>query len=240
MEELEKKKIQTEIDHITALTEELKSKNTLNEQIAHNRIKRWMGSILSLISVIAAIIGIIIPLNNFLVESNNKLQYELNENMINLVDNLDSQSKLIQLRSMILLSYYEENSLKVLLFQLYQTSPEDKVMLYNIIDLIVEIFKVNNKEVRKQIDFQLDRLFERLNPSGGVEIYLGPLENLFITIQKLPLKRKDLYWLDNLIERSEKELDDYEKELNDHEKQDLITVRSEINKCKKLRRKNGH
>lgn len=117
LEQLEKEKIQAEINILEArLDKEFpdeKPEGRLGKIAGFAR--KWSAFILGTVTLISAVFGVFVPLAEYLDERRNALKYDLNEIMISFVDNMMSTDPDTQNRGLMMLSYYEINSIPILL-----------------------------------------------------------------------------------------------------------------------------
>ena len=128
LEQLGKEKIQAEINILEARLEkefpDEKPPGRLGRLADFAR--KWSAFVLGSLTLTSAIIGVFLPLGQYLEEKRKALEYDLNENMIGFVDHLDSDSSALANRAVMMLSYYEVNSIPILLFFL-EISEDDKI-----------------------------------------------------------------------------------------------------------------
>lgn len=132
-EELEKQKLQAEIDLLRAQLDIEKGKKDKEEKskeskitAAEKRLKNWLPLILTIIALGGGLWGgLFEPISNFIRERQRDYEVNWNEKMIGFVDNLsnDDQSKVNY--AIIMLSAYELDALPILLLTLEQTKTTD-------------------------------------------------------------------------------------------------------------------
>lgn len=117
LEQLQKEKVQAEINILEArLAKEFpdeKPRGRLGRLADFAR--KWSAFILGTVTLISAVFGVFVPLAEYLDERRNALKYDLNENMISFVDNMMSTDQDTVNRGVMMLSYYEINSIPILL-----------------------------------------------------------------------------------------------------------------------------
>jgi hypothetical protein len=169
IQELEKEKLQAEIDILKARLAKEYPEITEEKpgwfERASNYAGKWSALILGAVTLISAIWGVFLPLSEYLVEQRKALEYELNENMIGFVDDLNSDSAAIANRGVMMLSYYETNSIPILLFFLEGSRNEQEVFRDKIIETI-------------------GLIYEDSKASGIMDVILIKLENSFAEIEK--------------------------------------------------------
>ena len=87
IEQLQKEKLQSEIDILRARLEKEYPDNNppgFFDKIA-DFARKWSAFILGSVTLISAVFGVFVPLSEYLDESRRALQYDLNENMIGFV-----------------------------------------------------------------------------------------------------------------------------------------------------------
>lgn len=136
VEDLEKEKLQAEIDILKArLSKEYpddKPRGRFDKLAGFAR--KWSAFILGTVTLISAIFGVFVPLAQYLEERRNALKYDLNENMIGFVDDMMSGNPDSVNRGIMMLSYYEINSVPILLYFLSKSDQrvEKQKMIENI------------------------------------------------------------------------------------------------------------
>jgi hypothetical protein len=119
IQDLEKEKLQAEIDILKAqLATEypIKDKETGWFEKVAIHVKGWSAFILGAVTLISAVWGVFLPLSEYLVEQRRVLEFQLNQNMIGFVDDLNSEDPAVANKGVMMLSYYQENSIPILLF----------------------------------------------------------------------------------------------------------------------------
>lgn len=178
--DLEKEKIQVEIDILKAQFEKDFPKRVHKKRLEQlsEFSRKWIAVILAGATLISAILGVVIPLNDFLVEQRKKLEYELNGDMIGFVDALSSDDEKKAKEGVMMLSYYETNSIPILLFYLENSEViEDEVLRKKIIETISMIYANNkSKKIIKEISQGIRTSFDHLKTTddrGGQVINLN-------------------------------------------------------------------
>ncbi|MCX6276724.1 MAG: hypothetical protein NT004_01340 [Bacteroidetes bacterium] len=148
--DLQQKKLEAEIKLLEA---QLKDKP--KESKIESLIKNWIGIVLTIISVCSAIGGLIVPSCNYIAEKKNELTYNLNTEMIGLVDKLSDTNSIKCENAAILLGYYERNATPVLLAHL--ESPKDEMLYKRITSVLCAIYEKDPKETINLIDMEFER-----------------------------------------------------------------------------------
>ncbi|MEI6433907.1 MAG: hypothetical protein WCP32_03610 [Bacteroidota bacterium] len=148
--DLQQKKLEAEIKLLEA-----QIKDKPKESKIESRIKKWIGYVLTIISVCSAIGGLIVPSCNYIAEKKNELTYKLNTEMIELVDKLSDPDHIKSENAAILLGYYERNATPVLLAHL--ESPKDDQLLKRINSVLCTIYEKDPKETLNLIDMEFER-----------------------------------------------------------------------------------
>ena len=198
LNELRKNKLTADAAYFEALAKEMHAEPAPKPTKTNwaDRIKKSSGIILTVVSVVAAIWGVIVPINGFIEEKKTMLRYELNSQMIGLVEGLDKSDAEAD-RSILLLSYYERNSLPILFYKLEHVSYFDSERLViNLIQTISHIYESNSENKKATIEMLEERVADLLlkakvngNPPDHVLLY--GLYNNFLLVENLPINRKD-------------------------------------------------
>lgn len=194
---LEKEKLQAEIDILRArLHKEFPDEKPpgLMDKLA-GFANKWSSFILGAVALFSAVFGVFVPLAEYLDEQRRALEYDLNENMINFVDGLNSEDQSVARRSIMMLSYYETNSIPILLFFMEDSRNDQKEFRNKIIETISLIYADTGEKdiiekilVRLQINF--NQLMEGRNGSLDTR-RLAPLYNFFDLIDGMNLQDSD-------------------------------------------------
>ncbi len=237
LNELRKNKLTADAAYFEALAEEMnvEPKPKPSKTSWPDRIKKWSGVILTIVSVIAAIWGVIVPINGFIEEKKTMLRYELNSQMIGLVEGLDSDIDAVADRSILLLSYYERNSLPILFYKLEHVSSFDSERLViNLIQTISHIYESSKDSKEATIEVIEERVADlllkaKVNGNPPDHILLFGLYNNFLLIEHLPITTNDSQIFLNLLEQTRSTL----KQMDDPVQNYFELVYGKIDDCKK-------
>ena len=175
LEHLEKEKLQAEIDilHARLKKEFPEDKPPGWGDMLAGFAQKWSAFILGTVTLISAVFGIFVPVSEYLAEQQRALQYDLNENMIGFVNDLNNDS--LANRAIVMLSYYEVNSIPIMLFYLESSTYFQKEFRSKLIETIGMIYaETRNPEILDLIMVKMDNTFERIKDdflgSQGQEI----------------------------------------------------------------------
>ncbi|WP_421765503.1 hypothetical protein [Ekhidna sp.] len=141
---LANKKLEVEIQLLEEqLSEKRKPKSISKLEIINSWIKRWSVTILTLVSIIGGVWGLILPIKSYYDERSKALKYTLNSQMVQLVNGLKTEEEVEE--SIMMLQYYEMNSLDILLFKL-ERAGSDTLLRNNISVAVNNIYKKNHPE----------------------------------------------------------------------------------------------
>jgi hypothetical protein len=151
IQDLEKEKLQAEIDILNArLATEFplqdSNKTGFFAKVAIHA-KGWATFILGAVTLISAVWGVFVPLSEYLIEQRRALEYQLNENMIGFVDDLNSEDPNIANRGVMMLSYYEVNSIPILMFFLEGSRNDQEEFRERIIGTISLIYEESREDI---------------------------------------------------------------------------------------------
>lgn len=161
--DLEKEKLQVEVEILKVqLAKDLpdvKPKKWFDKLADFAR--KWSALMLGTVTLISAIFGVFIPLSEYLDERRNALKYNLNENMIGFVDDMMSDDDETANRGIMMLSYYEINSIPILLYFLSRSESEESTK--KIIENIHWIhFDNSNNTIVEMVMGRMQFNFEKL------------------------------------------------------------------------------
>ena len=196
LQDLEKEKVQAEIDILKArLEKEFPDEKPPGrfDKVA-DFAQKWSAFVLGTVTLISAVFGIFLPLSEYLAEQKRALEYELNENMIGFVNDLQVDS--LASRGVVMLSYYEENSLRILLF--YLESSNIGNFQNKIIETTNLIYLKRNSNVMEEVTYRLRNNFDLMRAefisSGNKKINSTrqlAVRNYINLIKGLKLEPKD-------------------------------------------------
>lgn len=228
---MENKELKTLVETLGSLKNQIEDFE-VNQNLKKNSLVKivedWKSILLAGIAVFAALWGFVIPIKNYFDEKNSALRYELNQNMISLMDSLSSTDLEAVDASVLLLSYYEENSLPMLFYKLERTKKKSNESLVNsIVQIIVNIYEKNGSEVLEIIDDRLEsqsRLFSKSAVKDDFNLYA--LSNILDLIKSLPLDDCDKRKLREIVQRTKTELGHDQKTLSKH-----VLLNESLNSC---------
>ncbi len=144
IQDLEKEKLQAEIDILKGqlakeFPEEKEKSPGWFEKISVHA-KGWSALLLGAVTLFSAIWGVFVPLSQYLDEQKKALEFALNENMIGFVEDLNDSVPAIANRGVMMLSYYEMNSVPILLFFLETSENNQEEFREKIIETIALIY----------------------------------------------------------------------------------------------------
>ena len=149
MEDLKREKITAEIELLQA-----KLKNDYPKKVAKNKkeklvvfIKNWYAVVLGLCTLGISIWGVFYPLKTYFDDKSKEMEYNLNRDMISLTSKLTSEIPQEQTEAVMMLSYYEQNSIKILLHFLERTG--DESLRDEIVSTLENIYKEHGKKINE-------------------------------------------------------------------------------------------
>ncbi len=236
-DELENIKLKAETEYLQALTKELNNTFKSPKKKWYDKIKNWTGVLLAVVSLGTAIWGFFMPIKNYFLEKESLLKYELNSQMVELVEDLDSNNAVVSDRSILLLGYYERNSLPILFYKLEILKSEDKVPLNNISKTIANIYessKTNKKEIKTIIKKQLDNQIQKLKTNPQIDHFnIYAIHNLLYVIQQLPLNKKDAKEFIGFMSQIKNDIVIIDNTIINPSKEDFSSLFKEIDKSEK-------
>lgn len=180
-EELEKKKLQAEIDEIELRIESDQGKiDSERKNALKDNIRRWTALVMGFITIISGIVAIWINSSTFLAQKKKEYEFNINREMIILVQQLSSGKKYERDNAAILLSAFEKDAVPILLNNLdRRDSPEATI---ESLKLISEKEGVTN-EVLDPLIKRAEEVFDREYRKSDVEYtsiinYVKALEKL--------------------------------------------------------------
>lgn len=213
-QKLTEEKLELEIEILKVQLEEKLTPPRKSWLIKTNEwIKKWSITILTLASVIGGIWGVIIPIKSYYEEQEKKLKYDLNTQMIELVNDL-SGNKREREQAIMMLQYYEMNALDILIFRLENSSNEKKA----IAEAINNIYQIkgHQKEILRVLFKRTNYLYDKIVESGDIK--LGPVLALVFVLDELETTPKDqkaindftLNFMQRVVKEKNDPLDRYE------------------------------
>jgi hypothetical protein len=194
---LEKEKLQAEIDILHArLEKEFPDEKPpgFMDKLA-GFANKWSSFVLGAVALFSAVFGVFVPLSEYLDEQRKALEYDLNENMISFVDGLNSEDPSVARRSIMMLSYYETNSIPILLFFMEDSRNNQNEFRKKIIETIGLIYAdTGDKSIIEKILVRIQSNFNQLieGKNGTIDTRrLTPLYNFFELINGMDLSDSD-------------------------------------------------
>lgn len=120
-EELEKEKLQVEINLLTAQLE-IEKKKESKWAAWGKRIKNFLPLILTIVAIVGGLWKLYEPISNFVRERQRAYEVNWNAKMIEFVNDLSSKDQFKENSAIIMLSAYEFDALPILLLKLEQTN----------------------------------------------------------------------------------------------------------------------
>ena len=190
--DLEKQKLQVEIEEIKLKIESERSKiESETKSTKWERVKILATIFLTYTSVAIGIVTIWTKSATFLRQQGRQQDFVLNQELIKLVDDLKSDNPVIQEDAVILLSFFKEGAVPILLKNLERTQdPSATIESLRLIkeNLIKEKKKVKDKEVKEVLDPLLksaSKIFsvseiadDEVSPDFSISNYISALGEL--------------------------------------------------------------
>ena len=144
--DLEQQKLQVEIEEIKFKIESERNKieSEKNKGFREN-LRSWATAIIAFLTVVTGIVTLWIQSETFLSQQKRQQDFVLNRELIQLVNDLKSENPVIQEDAVILLSFFKEGAIPILLKNLERT--QDPSATIESLRLIKENKKVEPKEV---------------------------------------------------------------------------------------------
>jgi len=191
IEDLQKEKLQSEIRLLNAQFEidfPKKKKNIFNKIAGF--FKKWYAAIIAICTLIASIWGIFYPIKSYFDEKSKELDYTLNNSMISLTSDLASTDPQKRMKSVMMLSYYEENSIKILLYFLERT--DDENFSDQITEALKNIYRDHGKEIIEMALVSFESNYEGFKQNQDVNgDHYGALLNFMSMFNRMNLDKKD-------------------------------------------------
>ncbi|WP_436516328.1 hypothetical protein [Ekhidna sp. To15] len=145
--------------------------------------KKWAGVIVTFFSLIGGLWGVFLPIKSYYEEKSKQLQYELNGSMISIVEGLYDKDPIKKNGAVVLLSYYEENALPILLHNL-ETSDETE---NEVITTVSKIYKRKSATVFNELTSVFGEFFRKEFQDDDLKIQMRGLLNYSRLFSKLDL-----------------------------------------------------
>ena len=135
--------------------------------VIFNQSTKSISFIVAIVSMLAGVWGLVIPARQFFKDKQQEKQYELSATMVDLADQLKSESAEEQRRAVLLLSYYDLNSMPILLYQLENFDNKiEATMVDHVIKTISIIYMRNQSQVTSEIIYYFSNLFKQTDTEG--------------------------------------------------------------------------
>lgn len=190
-------------EEISLLKEKIISEKRINKTTMSDQVKNWLGLIVTTVGVGAGIFALYEAIHKYQdyrtsedariiaeqkrlakeqVMKERELKFNLDEKMVDLVDQLESDAT--SERSIMMLQYFGKDAIPILLFRLERTGRADDV-----IDAIDQIFNNNNVDkidiiarIRQNARYLFERECKKGNPNNmniqGMKNYISLLSRI--------------------------------------------------------------
>ena len=189
LQDLEKEKLKVEIELLKQnLKKDDEKKNRW--EIIGNLIHKNIALLLAIISVIAAVIGVIIPVNDYFEAKKKEMIPTLNSEIIDLVDKLNDSVEREQEKATVMLSYYGLDAVPVLLYRLEMAEESESERL---IQAIKNAYDDNPEGVMTAILKAFSEEFEKNYKKRDLDEigYYPKFDNYIRLLRKLELKKSE-------------------------------------------------
>ena len=187
--ELIDKKLELEIELLKVqLDEKLNPTKPTRWTRINNWVKKWSITILTIASIIGGIWGVFYPIKTYYNEKSKELQFSLNQSMINLVNDLYDTNRVKKNSAIVLLSYYEENAIPILLYHLENSDQIEE-------DLTLTISRIYTRKpstTMPQLSSISEDLFNKESEKAGVLVNINGLINYSRLFQKIDFEKEHL------------------------------------------------
>lgn len=186
-QQLELQRLQAENDLLQMEIAEKSREPSKSDKISAF-FKKWSSVLIAVISVGGGFWGIFYPIKSYYNEKSKELQFSLNTSMIGIVENLSNRDPVKRNSSIVLLSYYEENAIPILLYHLEKSAKIED-------DLIITISRIYNrkpKPTKTEIINTSKNFFRKESKKAGLPVNIIGLINYRRLLQKVDFKKKHL------------------------------------------------
>jgi len=215
-EEMEQLKMETEMELLKLkLQKEQKEAKPSRLSTFFDRFHKWIALLVAIVSLGAGVWGLVIPAKNYFDERQKQVHYDLSKEMIGFANKLNDTSKAVRQDAVMLLSYYDLNSMPILLFKLEtldNDSEEDEKLIANVIKSISLIYMRNHKAVTDEIIHYFRNIYKQSNSKEKWNrTKYSSLKNFGELINKIEFRKDDsrkisemiTYMKDDMAEKDE-------------------------------------
>lgn len=186
MNRLEQKKKELEIQ---LLESQIKPKSKVDDTI--EKLRKWVGLLLIMLSVPGTIWGIYLPIRSYWQAKEKEVKYSLSSPMVDLVTQLKSNKEGERDEALVMLAYYEMNSYDILHFILENHQGDSPELIEGIADVLNRIYKRGHSSVFDNLNSSLTLIVKnKLNGEDQVRNNKDILYRYAIVIKRLELNKK--------------------------------------------------
>lgn len=229
-EELELTKLYTEVEILKVKLESERREH--EEKIKRNhfesRLKNWTPIILTGVSILAGLFGILFPSFKYLQQQKERYKFEFNKEMVGFVNDLSSPDEDKKERAIMMLTYYESDAVPILLYRLEKIHYEQKQLITNALRGIQNLSIKDKELIESRLMTNAQDFFQRgyVEPIEKVENKIFGLLNYIYAFGELGDTRKAEYvsFLDTIKARIQ---------VSDEDERTIEKIISEIDASKK-------
>lgn len=202
--DLEKEKLEIEIE---LLKQNLEKEKKEGKKHIFEGIRKYTGLSLAIVSVIVALFGVILPVNDYFEKKKKEMIPTLNNEIIDLVNELSNENEREQEKATVMLSYYGLDAVPLLLFRLERADEAERDQL---IQVIKNAHEDNPKGVLDVIISALSEEFEKNYKKYDPDemSYEPKFDNYFVLLLNLDLSKKEKKILRTQLEDFENKIPD--------------------------------
>lgn len=174
-----------------------------------NQTSKSITLIVAIVSMLAAIWGLVIPARNFFKDKQKEKHYELSREMVELANNLRSNSDTLQREAVLLLSYYDLNSMPILLYQLENLDHGSEIeKVDHVIKTISLIYMRNKSDVTSEVIYYFSNLFRQTDTKEKWDdLKYNSLLNYAELINKITFRDKDMKRINRLVDEMQEKIE---------------------------------
>lgn len=156
-----------------------------------SKLKGWAPVILTFVSIAAGLFGILFPSIKYINQQNDQYQFEFNMEMVAFANNLNSDNIMEREQAIMMLTYYEEDAVPILLHKLERINYKQKTIICSALKTIKNLSRkdkllIEEMLLKNAIDFY-DRAY--LNPDGEVVNRIHGMMNYVFALGELGEKK---------------------------------------------------
>jgi len=162
-----------------------------------SKIKIWAPVILTFVSIAAGLFGILFPSIKYINQQNDQYEFTFNKEMVAFANELNSEDYMKREQAIMMLTYYEEDAVPILLHKLERINYRQKNNICSALKTIKNLSRKDKLLIEKMLFKNAVDFYDRayLHPDGEVVNRIHGMMNYVFALGELGEKEKEKYKL---------------------------------------------